>query len=192
MRVFLSWLRGECGYGSMVAVSAIEEGDAKRPSRERENLVDEQTRVINRLKAALAQLGIRGFNPKLRKAPQRLESLQVMDGLASTIPRLAPATTAANPSCARPQPIARSPAASALCGEPISTPPSDRSSAPPPPAAVSIPNRPSECERWLNRGRLHRQAANMQARTGLLPFPAGDMSDRVCSLRFRKSRGRAA
>jgi hypothetical protein len=77
MRVFLGWLRGECGYDSMVAVPTTEEEDAKRPSRERENQVDEQTRVTNRLKAALARLGIRGFNPKLRKAPQQLESLQV-------------------------------------------------------------------------------------------------------------------
>jgi transposase len=75
MRVFLGWLRGERGHCGMVAVPTIEEEDAKRPSRERENLVGERTRIINRLKSALIRLGIRGFKPQLRKAPQLLESL---------------------------------------------------------------------------------------------------------------------
>jgi hypothetical protein len=35
----------------------------KRPSRERENLVGERTRIVNRMKAALIRLGIRGFKP---------------------------------------------------------------------------------------------------------------------------------
>jgi len=79
-RVFLGWLRGERGHCTMVAVPSLEEEDAKRPSRERENLVGERTRIINRLKAVLARLGIRGFNPKLRKAPQRLDSLRTPEG----------------------------------------------------------------------------------------------------------------
>ena len=60
----------------MVAIPTIEEEDAKRPCRERENLVGERTRIINRLKADLVRLGIRGFKPQLRKAPQLLESLR--------------------------------------------------------------------------------------------------------------------
>ena len=60
----------------MVAIPTIEEEDAKRPSRERENLVGERTRIINRLKSDLARLGIRGFKPQLRKAPQLLEALR--------------------------------------------------------------------------------------------------------------------
>jgi transposase len=75
-RVFLGWLRGEYGHCGMVAVPTIEEEDAKRPSRERENLVGERTRIINRLKSALIRLGIRGIKPQLRKAPQLLESLR--------------------------------------------------------------------------------------------------------------------
>jgi transposase len=74
MRVVLGWLRGERGHCGMVAVPTIEEEDAKRPSRERERLVGERTRIINRMKAALARLGIRGFKPELRKASQRLEA----------------------------------------------------------------------------------------------------------------------
>src|SRR4051794_4912702 len=67
MRVFLGWLRGERGHCGMVAVPTVEEEDAKRPRRERENLVGERTRIINRMKAALARLGIRGFKPELRR-----------------------------------------------------------------------------------------------------------------------------
>ena len=76
MRVFLGWLRGERGHCGMVAIPTIEEEDAKRPCRERENLVGERTRIINRLKSDLVRLGIRGFKPQLRKAPQLLESLR--------------------------------------------------------------------------------------------------------------------
>jgi transposase len=69
MRVFLGWLRGERGHCGMVAIPTLADEDAKRPSRERENLVAERTRISNRLKSALARLGIRGFKPMLRKAP---------------------------------------------------------------------------------------------------------------------------
>ena len=79
LRVFLGWLRGERGHCGMVAVPTIEEEDAKRPNRERESLVGERTRIMNRMKSALARLGIRGFKPELRKAPQRLEGLRTPD-----------------------------------------------------------------------------------------------------------------
>lgn len=81
MRVFLGWLRGERGHCGMVAVPSAEEEDAKRPSRERESLVGERTRLVNRMKAALARLGIRGFKPELRRAPQRLDALRTPEGL---------------------------------------------------------------------------------------------------------------
>ena len=80
MRVFVGWLRGERGHCSMVAVPSIEEEDAKRPNRERESLVGERTRIINRMKSALARLGIRGFKPELRKAAQRLDALSTPEG----------------------------------------------------------------------------------------------------------------
>src|SRR5882672_3364080 len=74
-RGFLGWLRGERGHCSMARVPTIAEEDAKRPNRERESLVGERTRIVNRMKAALIRLGIRGFNPKLKKAAGRLEGL---------------------------------------------------------------------------------------------------------------------
>jgi transposase len=81
VRVFLGWLRGERGHCSMVAVPSIEQEDAKRPSRERENLVGERTRIINRMKSALVRLGIRGFKAELRRAPERLEGLRTPEDL---------------------------------------------------------------------------------------------------------------
>jgi len=44
MRVFLGWLRGERGHCGMVAIPTMEEEDARRPSRERESLVNERSR----------------------------------------------------------------------------------------------------------------------------------------------------
>jgi transposase len=44
--------------------------------------VAERTRLINRLKAILAWLGIKGFNPRLRKARERLSSLRTPMGEA--------------------------------------------------------------------------------------------------------------
>jgi transposase len=81
LRVFMGWLRGERGHCGMVAVPTIEQEDAKRPHRERENLVGEKTRIINRMKAALIRLGIRGFKPELRRAPGKLDGLRTPDGL---------------------------------------------------------------------------------------------------------------
>jgi transposase len=62
-RVFLGWLRGEPGHCTMAAIPTLEEEDARRPNRERESLVGERTRIVNRIKANLARLGIRGFKP---------------------------------------------------------------------------------------------------------------------------------
>ena len=60
-RAFLGWLRGEPDHCSMAAIPTLPEEDAKRPGRERENLVSERTRIVNRIKAALTRLGIRAF-----------------------------------------------------------------------------------------------------------------------------------
>jgi transposase len=81
LRVFMGWLRGERGHCGMVAVPTIDEEDAKRPHRERESLVGERTRIVNRMKAALVRLGIRGFKPELRRAPKKLDGLRTPEGL---------------------------------------------------------------------------------------------------------------
>ena len=81
-RVFLGWLRGEPDHCHMAAIPTLEEEDAKRPTRERESLVGERTRIVNRIKAALARLGVRGFKPTLRKALERLDALRTPEGAA--------------------------------------------------------------------------------------------------------------
>src|SRR4051812_16740164 len=79
-RVFLGWLRGEPDHCHMAAIPTLEDEDAKRPTRERECLVGERTRIVNRIKAALARLGVRGFKPTLRKALERLDALRTPEG----------------------------------------------------------------------------------------------------------------
>src|SRR5947199_1894772 len=79
-RAFLGWLRGERDHCKVVAIPTLKDEDAKRPNRERESLVGEQTRIVNRMKAALIRLGIRGFNPKLKRAAGRLEDLRTPEG----------------------------------------------------------------------------------------------------------------
>jgi len=79
-RAFLGWLRGEPDHCSMAAIPTLAEEDAKRPNRERENLVSEQTRIVNRMKSTLVRLGIRNFNVKLRKAAEHLQSLRTAEG----------------------------------------------------------------------------------------------------------------
>jgi transposase len=79
-RAFLGWLRGEPAHCSMAAVPTLEEEDARRPNREREGLVGERTRIVNRIKGALARLGIRGFKPTLRNAAERLETVRTPEG----------------------------------------------------------------------------------------------------------------
>jgi len=80
-RAFLGWLRGERGHCSMAMIPTPQEEDAKRPNREREGLVGERTRIVNRMKSTLARVGIRGFKPTLRKAPERLTGLLTPEGV---------------------------------------------------------------------------------------------------------------
>jgi transposase len=79
-RAFLGWLRGERDHCSMAAIPTLAEEDARRPNRERESLVGERSRIVNRMKGTLARLGVRGFKPTLRKAPEQLERLRTPEG----------------------------------------------------------------------------------------------------------------
>ena len=64
----------------MAAVPGISEEDAKRPDTGTRELVAERTRLVNRMKAALARLGIRDVNPALRKTASRLDALRTPEG----------------------------------------------------------------------------------------------------------------
>ena len=80
-RVFIGWLRGKPDHCHMAAIPTLAEEDAKRPNRERERLVRERTRLVNRMKSCLVRFGVRNFKPTLRKAPERLETLQTPEGV---------------------------------------------------------------------------------------------------------------
>jgi transposase len=80
-RAFLGWLRGEKRHCSIVAIPTVAEEDARRPNRERENLVTERTRIVNRMKATLTRFGIRNFKPVLRKAAEKLDSLRTAEAM---------------------------------------------------------------------------------------------------------------
>jgi transposase len=81
MRAFLGWLRGEKRHCSMAAIPTVEEEDARRPNRERENLVTERTRIVNQVKAILARFGIRTLRSTSRKAEEKLEGLCTAEGM---------------------------------------------------------------------------------------------------------------
>ena len=66
----------------MAAIPTVEDEHARRPSRERESLVRECTRIVNRVRANLARLGIRGFRPTLAQASKQLETLRTPEGAA--------------------------------------------------------------------------------------------------------------
>src|SRR3954470_24256621 len=80
-RVFIGWLRGAPDHCHMAAIPTLAEEDAKRPNREREGLVRESTRLVNRMKGCLIRFGVRSFKPTLRNAPDRLATLRTPEGV---------------------------------------------------------------------------------------------------------------
>src|SRR5207247_8685560 len=79
-RSFLGWLRGERDHCKMVEIPTMQDEDAKRPNREHDSLIGERSRIVNRMKAALVRLGIRGFKPKLTRATTRRDGLHTPEG----------------------------------------------------------------------------------------------------------------
>src|ERR1700756_1583853 len=79
-RSFLGWLRGEKKHCSMVAVPTREAEDGKRPLRERDRLVADATRLVNRVKGLLALHGIANFTARSKSAPARLAALRTAEG----------------------------------------------------------------------------------------------------------------
>ena len=80
-QAFLGWLRGEPGHYGMVAIPTLEEEDAKRPNRE-PGEPDRRAHPHHQPdRGCLARLGVRNFEPTLRKAPGRLETLRTPEGV---------------------------------------------------------------------------------------------------------------
>ena len=106
-RAFLGWLRGERDHCKMAAIPTLEAEDARRPSREREALVGERTRLVNRMKSTLARLGIGNFKPHLRKASEGLAGLRTQEGAALPPNALAELPHGTSPWAEGPRDIAR-------------------------------------------------------------------------------------
>ncbi len=81
LRVLATWLAGDRQVCSMVRVPTPEEEDAKRPHREREQLVADRLRIENRIEALLFTQGIRG-RPSLRSWERDVAALRTGDGRA--------------------------------------------------------------------------------------------------------------
>ena len=81
LRLLTAWLGGDRQVCSMVRVPTPEEEDAKRPHREREHLVQEKLRLVNRIEALLFTQGVRA-RPSLRSWERDLAELRTGDGRA--------------------------------------------------------------------------------------------------------------
>jgi transposase len=79
---FLRWLRSEPRACTMVRVPSIEEEDARFPGRARTEVIGERVAVENRIENLLCLHGIGGFNPRLKKAAEKLEMLRTFAGAA--------------------------------------------------------------------------------------------------------------
>jgi transposase len=80
LRTLMGWARGERRICSMVRPPTPTEEDERRLTREREILVTERTRHVNRTKSLLATQGVFGFEPMHKDRRMRLEQLQCWDG----------------------------------------------------------------------------------------------------------------
>jgi transposase len=80
LRVLLAYKRGEPRVCSMVAAPSPEEEDRRRICREREVLLGERIRHVNRIKGLLFAQGILGYAPLRRNRRAQLEALRTADG----------------------------------------------------------------------------------------------------------------
>ena len=79
LRVLAAYLAGDSRICSMVHVPTPDEEDGKRVHREREYLVQERTRIENRISALLVTQGIRS-RPSLRRWERDMADLETGDG----------------------------------------------------------------------------------------------------------------
>jgi transposase len=80
LRSLMAWARGERAVCSMVHPPSPEEEDARRLTRERETLIVERVRHVNRIKGLLATQGVFVFEPIRKDRRQALEKLRRWDG----------------------------------------------------------------------------------------------------------------
>jgi transposase len=82
LRALLAYLRGEPRVCSMVVAPSPEEEDRRRLCRERQTLMAERVRHVNRIKGLLFGQGIADYSPLGRHRRKRLEGLRTGDGRA--------------------------------------------------------------------------------------------------------------
>jgi transposase len=80
LRGLMAYARGERHVFAVVRVPSFAEEDFKRLHRERQQLIKERIRHVNRIKALLAGQGIYGFQPRRVDAVARLAELRTGDG----------------------------------------------------------------------------------------------------------------
>jgi transposase len=82
LRVLLAYKRGEPRVCAMVIAPSPEEEDRRRIGRERQTLIAERVRHVNRIKGLLFSQGIFGYAPLRRDRRARLEAMRTGDGRA--------------------------------------------------------------------------------------------------------------
>ena len=87
LRSLMAYLRGEPKVWSVVRTPSVAEEDARRLHRERDRLISERVRHVNRIKGLCALHGIYDYQPLRPQAMARLEQLRTAQG-ASLPPRL--------------------------------------------------------------------------------------------------------
>lgn len=75
----LGWLRGEPRHCTMTPIPTEAEEDMREPGRRREALIATRLKVENQMGSLLIRFGIANFNPRLKKAPQKLAELRTLD-----------------------------------------------------------------------------------------------------------------
>jgi transposase len=80
LRALMAHHRGEGRVWSVVRAPTPEEEDARRPHRERQNLIKERGRHVNRIKGLCAQQGIFQYEPMWADRHERLAELRTGDG----------------------------------------------------------------------------------------------------------------
>jgi transposase len=84
LRTLLAWLRGEPRVCSMVPIPDEATEDARRPVREREELIRMRVAIVNRIGAVLTVLGAGEYSPLRRDSRERLGHLRT--GLGQPLP----------------------------------------------------------------------------------------------------------
>ncbi|TXL69053.1 transposase, partial [Vineibacter terrae] len=71
---------GEPRVCSVVRPPSVEHEDARRPSRQRDRLIEERTAHTNRIKGLLHSQGVRELEPRARNFPEKLANARTGDG----------------------------------------------------------------------------------------------------------------